>query len=196
MGFTYLGLAIAALGSLQSLAASPITYVESGQLSGTLGTTGLNNVPFTFTFNGDTNNITGAGTSASPFLNAAISNSLTIGVSNGSFSPVIEVGVNNVQGQIGVTDPALTDGITFVSAGAIGYNLATAISVSNSSFYFASGSLATTLGTLTISGAQNLTFTAAPATAPEPATSALSAFTLLGLVLVCVRTAKSRLDEC
>jgi len=193
MGFTYLGLAIAALGFLQSLAASPITYVETGQLSGTLGTSGLNNVAFTFTFSGDTNNITGAGTGANPFLNEAISNSLTIGVSKGSFLPVIDVGVNNVLGQIGVTDPALTDGITFTSAGAIGYDLVTPISVSSSSAYFAGGSLATTLGTLTISSAQNLTFTVA---APEPATGILSVFTLLGLVLVCVRTTKSRLDEC
>jgi hypothetical protein len=186
MGFPYVGLAVTVLGFMQPLPAAPITYVETGQLTGTLGTSGLTNVAFIFTFNGDTANITGTGISSTPFLNPAISNTFVIGASHGSFSPVIDVGVNNF-GQIGVTDPALTDGITFVSIGATGYSLATAISVSGASSYFAGGSLSTSLGTLTISSAQNLTFAAA--TAPEPATGTLSAFILLGLALVCVRTA-------
>lgn len=193
MRVPYIGLAIAALGLLQPLSAASIIYIETGQLSGTLGTSALNNAGFTFTLIGDTANITGAGTDASPFLNTALSNTFAIGASHGFISSAIEAGADGQSGQVGVTSPALTAGITFDAAGAMGYNLATPIAVSAISPFFAGGSFATNLGTLAITGAQNLTFTAI--LTPEPATGALSALTLLGFALLGVRTARKRFGE-
>jgi hypothetical protein len=192
MGIRYVGLALA-LGLLQPLGAASIIYIETGQLSGTLGSSALNDAAFTFTLIGDTANITGAGTAMSPFLNTAISNTFAIGASQGFFSSAVDAGADGVDAQVGLTSSALTAGITFNSAGATGYNLATAISVSASSPFFASGSFATNLGTLAITGAQNLTFTAI--VVPEPATGVLSAFTLLGFALLGVRTARKRFGE-
>jgi hypothetical protein len=176
-------LAVAAVTLVRPLTAGPITYVETGQLSGTLATAPLSGVSFTFTFIGDTTNITGAGTVSDPFFNLATSNTITIGASNGSFTTTVGMGVNNIDGIIGFSNLAETSGITFTSPGAIGYNLATPISVSSATAFFGSGSLLTSLGTLSITSAQNLTFTATTGV-PEPATLELSALAFLGLALL------------
>ena len=170
--------AAAALTLIQPLSAGPIRYVETGQLSGTLGGVGLTNVSFTFTFFGDTANITGS----NPLLNQAISNTIVVGASNGFFTTPVETGVNSTAGIIGFADLTQLNGITLSSAGAIGYNLAAPISVSGSPFS-ASGSLGTSLGTLSITSAQNLNFTAT-AGVPEPGTLGLSALALIGVLLL------------
>jgi hypothetical protein len=182
--FTPLALAVAASAFVQPLAAAPIFYVETGQLSGSLGSTVLTDASFTFTFYGDTANITSL---SSSLLNPATSNSISIGASNGSFTTAVDAGVNpsytSSSGIVGFTDPSENNGITFVSTGAYGYDLATPISVSSVSAFYDEGSLATTLGTLTITGAQDLTFTATGGV-PEPSTCGISALALLGFVLL------------
>jgi hypothetical protein len=169
------------------LAAGSITYVETGQVSGTLAGVALTNVPFTFTFLGDTTNITASG---SILLNPAISNTITIGSSNGTFTIPVETGVVSGSNIIGFSDLARTDGITFVSAGVAGYNLATAISVSAVAPVVASGgSLGTSLGTLVITGSQDLTFTATTGV-PEPGTFEFSLIALAGVTLIGLRRRK------
>lgn len=163
-----------------SALAGPITYTESGTLSGSLGATTLTNVSFTFVFNGDTANIV----SGNPLLNPATSNSISIGAFNGSFTTAVEVGVG-AAGIIGFTDLSENDGITFSSAGAVGYNLAAPITVTAPTSHFASGSLETSLGTLAITGAQNLSFTAT--LVPEPASMSLLGLSLLGLTSLRLR---------
>jgi len=160
-----------------AVVASPIIYTESGQVSGTLGATTLTNAAFTFVFTGDTANITGSGV----LLNIPTSNSITIGASSGSFTTAVNVGVNTGSGIIGFTDLAKSNGITFTSAGAVGYNLATPISVTASTPFFDQGSLGTSLGTFTITSALNLSFTAITGV-PEPASLTFVGAGLLGLM--------------
>ena len=164
MRISYVGVLIAALGAVTHLAAGPITYTETGQISGSLGSTILTNAAFTFIFQGDTADITNAGPSV--LLNPAISNSLLIGSSSGSFTTPVEVGVAT-NGTVGFSDLSDANGITFTTSAAIGYGLATPISLSGGTATFATGTLVTSDGTLTINGAQNLTFTAAVATSPN-----------------------------
>jgi hypothetical protein len=158
--------------------ASPITYTESGQLTGMLGGTTLTNANFTLVFNGDTANITGTTT----LLNTAISNSFTIGGVNGLFTVPVEVGVSPSQGNIGFDAPALAAGITF-PGGAFGYNLATPISVTALVPLFHTGSIPTSVGALVIGPAQNLSFTAT--LAPEPPSLTFLGVGLLALTGLC-----------
>lgn len=182
----YAGLLVATLAALQPLTAGPITYTETGQLSGTLGTTVLTNTSFTFVFNGDTANITGS----NPLLNIALSNSLSLGSSIGSFTTAVEVGVNPLSGVIGFSNTAENAGITFTSATAVGYGLATPIAITGGTPLFYTGTFATSLGTLDITSAQNLGFTASGGV-PEPGTLALVFIGLFGLLAVCFRSPRS-----
>ena len=157
--FSLAVLAVAAVVLTQPADASPIIYVESGQLSGTLGGTVLTNVPFTFTFISDTNNIIMGPAGCSCLLTRYISNSIVIGGSVGSFTSPEDAGVNPTVGIIGISDPT-TDafGISFVNDGAFGYDLATLIGpLTNPMVFVALGSADTTLGTLVLDpqGAQN-----------------------------------------
>jgi hypothetical protein len=173
-----LGLLVSAFLGIKPLRASPIIYTESGLLSGTLGSTALNDVPFTFIFDGDTANIfdTGAGT----LFNPALSTSITIGSSTGVFDTAVAMGDGLPFGIIGFGVVGQEIGITFQSEGDLGYALDTPISLSAPTAYFAGGTLATSLGTLDITGAQDLALVAA--TTPECETLALTGCGLLGLV--------------
>ena len=167
MRFPYEGLVVLVLAA-QPLAAASIQYSVTGQLSGTLGSTPFANVSFVFTFSGDTSNITGLAGSSTVLLNPAISNTISIGTANGSFTTPVDAVVNDVSGVIGFGDPTVQNGIIFPSGGAAGYKLATPIGpLTSSSGISAGGSFGTSLGTLEIDSATNVSFQATVA-APAP----------------------------
>ena len=177
--FRYGGFLSIALFLALPLAAGPITYTMTGFLSGGLVTAPIEGAAFTFVFNGDTTNIF---TSGDTLLNPATSNSISItGFGSGQFTQTIDVGVNPTAGNgiTGFVDAGL-NGLSFKNAGFVGWNLATPIGpLTSATPSWASGVFTTSLGTLTITGARNLTFEAT--TVPEPATIALA-----GLALLCL----------
>ena len=71
-------------------------------------------------------------------------------------------------------------GITFESAAAANSDLTMALDATAANPFFAGGSLSTSLGLLTITGAQNLSFVSVPASAPEPGTLGLGSLAGLG----------------
>ncbi len=169
------GFLLIALCLALPLAAGPIRYWMTGSLFGSLGTAPVTGAEFTFVFNGDTTNIAGT----NPLLNPAISNSISItGFGSGQFTQAIDVGVNPTLGIGGFSNTGLVSGITLQNGGFVGWDLATPIGpLTSASALFATGSLTTSLGTLAITGAQDLTFQAT--TVPEPATAALTGLALL-----------------
>jgi hypothetical protein len=180
-----------------SLAASTIQYTESGQLSGTLGATHLTNVNFVFTFLSNTANVTGNGSTSNPFQNVATSNTISIGSSNGSFTSAVEVGDIGPYDLIGFSNTALTAFIAFQNAAAGSYNLGSAIGpLTSSTAYYDGGSLSTSLGTLTITGAQNLSFKATTTATPEPSMVGLIGFGLLGMIVAGRRSWKRTASAC
>jgi hypothetical protein len=178
-----LAVLFASLVCAAALPGSTIQYVESGQLSGTLGTTNLNNVSFVFTFIGNTASITGNGSTSEPYENTALSNTITIGSSNGSFTGSVEVGDIDASSLIGFSNPSLTSYVAFLNSVAATYKLASAVGPLTATSSYAGGSFTTSLGTLTITGAQDLSFKATIATAPEPSLVGLSAFGVFAIIL-------------
>ncbi len=123
-------------------------------MTGTLGTTNLNNVSFVFTFigNGD------------PFENTALSNTITIGSSKGSFTGSVEAGdIDASSSLIGFSNT----GIAFLNSVAATYNLAGAVGpLTSTSSYYAGGSF-------TITSAQDLSLKATTS-GPWPAPCIIS----------------------
>ena len=190
MGKLFAGLCLSLACSF-SVAASTIQYTESGQLSGYLGSTKLTNVNFVFTFLSNTANITGNGSTSNPFQNVASSDTISIGSSNGSFTGGVEVGDIGPYDLIGFSNTALNAFIVFQNAAAGTYNLGSAIGpITSSTAYYDGGALGTSLGTLTISGAQNLSFKATTTAAPEPSMVGLIGFALLGMIVAGRQTLK------
>ncbi|MEP7353237.1 MAG: hypothetical protein ABI824_08410 [Acidobacteriota bacterium] len=189
MRFLSFGIVLAALATVAH--AGPITYIETGEISGRLGTgnaaISLTNTSFSFTFNSDTANIFTF--TPGVLFNPALSNSITIGALSGSFTEAMIAGLVPGSGLIGMGGAAGDKAINFSSAGAVGYGLVTPISVSNPAASFAGGTYSTTLGDLVVTGAQNLTFTAVLGT-PEPGTIGLSVVGLLALAGTALRRSK------
>ena len=169
------GFLLIALYLALPLAAGPIRYWMTGSLFGSLGTAPVTGAEFTFVFNGDTTNITGV----NPLLNPAVSNSISIsGFGSGEFTQTIDVGLNPVSGIGGFSSTGLGSGITLQNGGFVGWDLATPIGpLTSASPFYAAGSLTTSLGTLAIAGAEDLTYQATAV--PEPATTALTGLALL-----------------
>jgi hypothetical protein len=176
--FRYSSFLLIALCLALPLAAGPITYTMTGFLTGTLGTAPVTGAAFTFVFNGDTAGISGT----NPLLNPAITNSISItGFGTGQFTQAMVAGVNPTGGIGGFSDPSTANALTLENGGFVGWGLATPIGpLTNAAAYWASGSFTTDLGSLSITGARDLTFEATT-TVPEPATAALAGLALLGL---------------
>jgi hypothetical protein len=153
------------------LAAGPITSTMTGSLSSTVGGVAVTNAPFTFVFNGDTANVF----NASPALpaNVEISNSMSItGFGVGQFTGTVGTGLDLLDNAAGFADPSGTSIILAQNAGFAAWNLATSFGPLSQAgpAYAAQGSFATSSGTQTIAGAQNVSFGATAGGVPEPAT--------------------------
>ena len=96
------------------------------------------------------------------------------------YDPVVVV----AEAQNTQTEPV---GITFESAAAANSDLTMALDATAANPFFAGGSLSTSLGLLTITGAQNLSFVSVPASAPEPGTLGLGSLAGLGVLMAARR---------
>jgi len=164
--------------------ASTIYYELSGNVSGSIGGNTLTNTFFTFDFVGDTTGVSGT---APIFLNPATSTSIFLsGFGNGAFTSAVVVGVNqSALGIVGFTDPGATNGITFQNAGAVGWDLVSAIGPLTASVpFFVTGTLNTDLGVLIFTDASNLSFTASLSPIPEPSTTVLMGVGLAAIGLL------------
>src|SRR5579883_3188543 len=103
--------------------AAPITYTITGNLSGTLGSVSLNNIPFTFVFRADTTNIF----NDNPLLNPDLTNNISIGGNAGQFSQIVDVGVSPSNGIGGFSHPVTELGITFANPRFFDYTLASSM---------------------------------------------------------------------
>ena len=163
------------------LMAEPITYTMTGTLSGTLGGVAVTDATFKFVFNGDTANIFDA--SPTLLLNPATSTSLFItGFGSGDFTQTIDVGVDLQDDNAGFANPGLTDIFVIQNAAFGAWNDATSIGPLEQ-FGAASqvqGSFSTSLGTLALIGADNVSFGAA---VPEPSLIAFVGCSMLGTIV-------------
>jgi hypothetical protein len=152
---------VAAGLAIAPLRAVPILYIETGELSGVLGSTALRNTPFEFDFYANTADLAGVGLTFDPYADPVQVNTVKIGSWTGTFTAPLTMELVNSPGIIGFFDASGYDGIDFAAAGLANYRLSTAISVAGASAQYAAGWLPTdTGGKLGITGAQDLTFTA------------------------------------
>ncbi len=166
------------------LAAGPITYTMTGDLSGTLDGTPFLDKAFTFVLDGNTADIT---TFASVVLvDEASSTSISIaGFTTADFTEPVEAAVDPLVGVAGIINLPDTAGITIGNTGFEPWNLATSLGPleETGAPFAAVGTFTTSLGTLVISGAENVSFSASTAAVPEPASVGLVALSLLGIAL-------------
>lgn len=165
------------------LAASPIIYTMTGTLSGTIGGVGFQNEPFTFVFDGDTTGV--FDDSPTLLFNPVTASSLSITtIGSGDFTQALDVGVDSMNDSAGFADPTITDVLAAQNAGFAGWNLASSIGPleQTGAAFLADGSFDTSLGTLDLIGATNVSF-GAVAAVPEPATTGLIALSLVGVAL-------------
>ena len=176
----FLRLALIGMFAVSMLVAAPISYTITGFLNGSLDATPFAAEPFTVVINADTAGVNLA--LPGILYNPAFSTSISItGVGSGSFVSSMIVGVNYLDGIIGFTDGSV-GGVTFQNAGAIGWDLASPIGpLTAASPFYAAGTLPTTFGTLTITGARDLSFSADTGV-PEPSTGLLVAAALAAAI--------------
>jgi len=175
--------AVAVMGLAFPLAAVPITYTMTGTFSGTLGGDSATNASFTFVFYSDTGNI-GNLSPTFPFTQPTSTSLLVTGFGTGQFSQVLDVALDQLSDVAGFGDPSSTNKLLIQSASFAGWNFATSIGpvLQPGTPFQVQGSFSTSLGTLVMTGAQNVTFGATVSTAPEPATWPLAVVSILSVV--------------
>ncbi|HLH19979.1 MAG TPA: PEP-CTERM sorting domain-containing protein [Bryobacteraceae bacterium] len=174
--------------------AATLLWSVTGNLSGSLGSTSFTNAPFTFTFSVDTTQVTAVVGYTGLYHSAAgLPGTFSIsGVGSGDFNTPDQYLFANqgcdylhTYGCTGLGHLGSADILDFQGAGLLAFDLATAVGPTTVSTSFASGSIGTTAGILSITAADP-TFTAQFDTSsptPEPASLALAG---MGLVLTWV----------
>lgn len=178
MQFRYYKLMIGLLAAASLSYASPITYIFQGIGSGSVGSVAFTSVPFSMEQSSNTNLVTG-------FVNGAASIFRTPAASGASIA-IAGFGMGSLSTATDVLDiqqaPSSFIALAIASTGSdFGgrgttfdtYNLQSGVGPIITTSQFASGfTVATTLGTVSISSISNLTFSAVPAafTVPEPGT--------------------------
>jgi hypothetical protein len=172
---------LSVIGELGSAAsATPVTYVLTGDLSATLGTTTLSDAAFTWTITGDTTALTTAPTYGFPEVPAITD---VIDISGlGDVEPTPQMFVAIYEENAAFIDGTSRNGITWVAAALSTWDAVTPIGPVNvQSTGFAP--LATDLGLLTNEDPTNLVFTeTAGAPVPEPGTLGLLLGPIAGLI--------------
>jgi hypothetical protein len=165
------------------LAAESITYTMSGDISGTLGGVGFSDAAFTFVLDGEPTGVTSDG--VGDLSNAATSNSISIaGFATDEFTGGIDAYATPLLGDAGILNSTESDGIVIANPGFVVWNLETSLGpLPDSGGVSIEGTLDTSLGVLSITGAENVSFGASTTTVPEPATIGLIALSLFGIAL-------------
>jgi hypothetical protein len=158
--------------------AEPITYTESVNASGQLGSTHFTNALFTIIGTADSNSVTEAGGAYTVVTSTTFS---IAGVGSGTITDVVEATDSQTFGYAGFLDITQNSDLLLGANGAFDtYDLMSAIGPLGTGGIIASPSpIGTTDGTLLIEGiTSGATFTAAFSTVPEP-----SSLVLFGLGL-------------
>ena len=172
-------LAVLAFAAATITVAAPITYTAQFTGSGTFASSAFTNQLVTFTFEGDTDNVTIL--SPGVYLNAGIPGSVTVaGIGQGVFTNNVAAVVNQGLGRAGFSDLTQNVGIAAFDNSAFStYTLSTAIGplAITSALGNTVSDFPTTLGSFkltSIGGAMTYTATMPGSEVPEPSSAALA----------------------